>query len=672
MKGKRTFSKYLIMCFIPLVMIPVLIIAVFPYSNTTKEVTAKTKDFYSDVLMQITDNVDLYYNRYDSIFKDIGDSKLFQDIINRPQQTAIEQVTYIHDGEAEKGEKSLSNLVSSKTRGDFCLIELNRPDAVKKTSFSIIMAQENDASFEIEGIQNEPFFLKMKENNNDKPIVAFSYAVDIPVKNRRVMFFRPYRDKDNNEIEAIMLILETQDFLPHLYEGQIGVKLGTLYFMDQFGNVLDKNHPSIKDYYDYDDAKKEYVINPGDDPDDEYEGMSFAEYKMLNTDEGILNSKAVEDCIEKYEDRAMSAPECKIVNYDGENFLFIYMKAKDSQVQALYFHPLKQIVRSFHQMIFKIVLIILLVFIAVIIATRFFAAAFFREIQHLANKQKRLLSDDNILQQSSNNFTLKEIASLDESFNAMANAVSRTNIMLNDKMKKQTSEIESQNQEIVLFDDAIMRETEKANDVLRNVIPEKILQDILSGNATAQWFENASIMFCEVSESEVGLANEKQDFSNEKSLINELSRAFDEFDLIIERNDCTRIKTMGNVYFAAGGIFKQISSPALSLVKAAVEFKKYIEERNRKSEVKLLVKIGISSGAAVGGVIGTGKITYDLFGETVNTAWSLKSFVPDGQIAVSWSTYKLISGSFQCSKMPPLDIDDYGTLELYLLENEIV
>lgn len=667
MKGKRLFSNYIMMCFIPLVMIPVLIIAVFPYSSTTKEVTSKTKDFYSDVLMQITDNVDLYYNRYDSIFKDIGESKLFQDIINRPQQTAIEQVTYIHDGEEEKGGKGLSNLVSSKTRGSFCLIELNRPDAVKKTSFSIIMAQENDAAFEIEGIQNEPFFLKMKENNDDKPIVAFSYAVDIPVKNRRVMFFRPYCDKNKNEIEAIMLILETQDFLSQLYEGQTGVKLGTLYFMDQFGNVLDKNHPSIKDYYDYDDAKKEYILNPGDDPDDEYEGMSFAEYKMLNTDEKILNSRDVGDCIEKYEHRLMSAPECKIINYEGENFLFIYMKAKDSQIQALYFHPLKQIVRSFHQLIFKIVLIILLVFVAVIIVTRFFCSRFFNEVQHLVDKQKRLLADDSILQQDINNFTLKEIAWLDESFNAMANSVSRTNVVLNDKMKKQAGEIESQNEEIVLFGNAIERETEKSNDVLRNVIPEKILRDILSGSAAAEWFENASIMFCEVSEA-------NPDFSDENSLqmMNELSLIFDDFDLMVERNDCIRIKTMGNVYLAAGGIFKQTSSPALSLVKAAVEFKKYIEQRNRNSEIKLQVKIGISSGSAAGSVIGTGKITYDLFGENVNAAWYLKSFVPDGQIAVSWSTYKLVSGSFKCSKQLPLDIDGYGTLEVYLLENEIV
>ena len=307
MRNKKQFSNYIMMSFIPLVMVPVLIIAIFPYSSTTNKMITKTKDFYSDILMQITGNVDLYYNRYSSIFDEIGESKLFSDIINRPEQTAIEQVTYLHDGIEETGIKGLTNLISSKTRGSFCLIELNRPDPLKKTSFSIIKAREENSLFEIEGIQNEPFFLKLKENNDDKPIVAFSYAVDIPVKDRRVMFFRPYRNKNEKEIESIMMILEMQDFLSQLYESQTNIKLGTLYLLDQFGNVLDKNHPSVDDYYDFDEKTGKYILNEGDDPDDKYEGMSFAEYQMLNTDERILNTEDVGKCIEKYDTKLLKA-----------------------------------------------------------------------------------------------------------------------------------------------------------------------------------------------------------------------------------------------------------------------------------------------------------------------------------------------------------------------------
>lgn len=666
MKNKRQFSNYIMMCFIPLVMIPVLIIAIFPFSSTTKKMIIQTKGFYSDILMQITDNVDLYYNRYDTLFKDIGESKLFQDIINRSKQTAIEQVTYFHDGVEETGIKGLNTLVSSKTRGSFCVIELDRPDALRKTSFSMIKLTEDNASFEIEGIQNEPFFLKMKENKRDKPIVAYSYAVNFPVKERRVMFFRPYRNKEGDEIKAIMIILEMPDFLSQLYEVQNSINFGTLYLMDQFGNVLDKNHPSINDYYDYDKKAGQYVLNEGENPNEKYEGMCFADYQMLNTDERILNSKEVEKCIDLYEQRTILFPECKVINYAGEKFLFIYMKAKDSQIQALYFHPLKQILRSFYQLIFKIVFMILLVLIATIIVTGFFCNRFFYEIQLLTGKQKRLLAGDYVVKKN-DSFSLREFAGLDESFNAMANAISRTNTLFKDKIEKQAKEIDSQNEEIELFNSAIEREKEKTNNILRNIVPEKILQDMTKGSVAPEWFENASIMICDISEINPDLS--KEDLS---VMMNELSEIFGVFDSIVEKNNCIRIKTAGNVYFAVSDIFAQDSHAALALVKVGEEFRKYIVQRNSKSNVKLQVKIGIHSGAVAGSMIGANRFSYDLFGENVNIAWYLKSYAQNGQIAISWSTYKLVAGVFKCNKQEPFIIEGYGSLESYLLESEIV
>jgi class 3 adenylate cyclase len=666
MRNKKQFSNYIMMSFIPLVMVPVLIIAIFPYSSTTNKMITKTKDFYSDILMQITGNVDLYYNRYSSIFDEIGESKLFSDIINRPKQTAIEQVTYLHDGIEETGIKGLTNLISSKTRGSFCLIELNRPDALKKTSFSIIKSREENSLFEIEGIQNEPFFLKLKENNDDKPIVAFSYAVDIPVKDRRVMFFRPYRNKDEREIEAIMMILEMQDFLSQLYESQTNIKLGTLYLIDQFGNVLDKNHPSVDDYYDFDEKTGKYILNEGDDPDDKYEGMSFAEYQMLNTDERILNTEDVGKCIEKYEQRYMFVPECKIINYAGEKYLFIYMKAQDSQIQALYFHPLKQITASIYQLTFKIFLLILLVLVVVVVVTSFFCNRFFTEINNIVSKQNQLLAE-NCTFLRNENLNIKEFKDMNDSLNAMAGAISRTCMSFKDKMARQTKEIKAQDEEIALFNLAIEREKEKANDILRNIIPEKVLQDILQDNVSVEWFQNVGVMFCEISEVNCDLS--KNDFS---LVMKELSRIFAKFDSIMEQNNCIRIKTAGNVYLAASGIFEQDSHFALSLAKAAQECRKYIEESSVDSKIKFQIRIGINSGNVAGALIGNKRFSYDLFGDDVDIAQKLKSGAAFGQIVISWSTYKQVAGSFICNKQDSLNIDGYGKVESYLLEDEIL
>jgi class 3 adenylate cyclase len=152
----------------------------------------------------------------------------------------------------------------------------------------------------------------------------------------------------------------------------------------------------------------------------------------------------------------------------------------------------------------------------------------------------------------------------------------------------------------------------------------------------------------------------------------ELSRIFAKFDSIMEQNNCIRIKTAGNVYLAASGIFEQDSHFALSLAKAAQECRKYIEESSVDSKIKFQIRIGINSGNVAGALIGNKRFSYDLFGDDVDIAQKLKSGAAFGQIVISWSTYKQVAGSFICNKQDSLNIDGYGKIESYLLEDEIL
>ena len=76
-------------------------------------------------------------------------------------------------------------------------------------------------------------------------------------------------------------------------------------------------------------------------------------------------------------------------------------------------------------------------------------------------------------------------------------------------------------------------------------------------------------------------------------------------------------------------------------------------------------------GSVAGSVIGKKRFSYDLFGEDVNIAWYLKSNASIGQIAISWAIYKLIAGTFKCSKHESFNVEGYGVLESYLLEGEL-
>ncbi len=73
------------------------------------------------------------------------------------------------------------------------------------------------------------------------------------------------------------------------------------------------------------------------------------------------------------------------------------------------------------------------------------------------------------------------------------------------------------------------------------------------------------------------------------------------------------------------------------LINVKSEFKKY----------NLDVHIGISTGPLVGGVIGTKRLVYDLWGDTVNVASRLSTYGDSGKIQVDTITYNRLHNRYQ-------------------------
>ena len=83
--------------------------------------------------------------------------------------------------------------------------------------------------------------------------------------------------------------------------------------------------------------------------------------------------------------------------------------------------------------------------------------------------------------------------------------------------------------------------------------------------------------------------------------------------------------------------------------------------------VALELRIGLASGPAVGGVIGTRRILFDLWGDTVNTASRLESSGIPGRIQVAESTMRLASDRYRFTERR-VDVKGLGELTAYLLD----
>ena len=84
----------------------------------------------------------------------------------------------------------------------------------------------------------------------------------------------------------------------------------------------------------------------------------------------------------------------------------------------------------------------------------------------------------------------------------------------------------------------------------------------------------------------------------------------------------------------------------------------------------LNVRIGVHSGEVVAGVIGTSKFSYDLWGDTVNTASRLESHGQEGYIHCSETFRERAGEQFVFQDVGMVEIKDKGSLTTYYLLEE--
>jgi class 3 adenylate cyclase len=153
-----------------------------------------------------------------------------------------------------------------------------------------------------------------------------------------------------------------------------------------------------------------------------------------------------------------------------------------------------------------------------------------------------------------------------------------------------------------------------------------------------------------------------------KRLVRELSEIFSAFDDITNEHGVSKIKTIGDAYMCACDLKEESDDHAVRIVDALRAMFAFLEERNQESALKWAMRAGVHSGPAVGGIIGKEKLTFDLWGDTINLASRMESACEPGRINVSAYTCELIKDRYPCSYRGRIEMKDRGPMDMYFVD----
>lgn len=208
----------------------------------------------------------------------------------------------------------------------------------------------------------------------------------------------------------------------------------------------------------------------------------------------------------------------------------------------------------------------------------------------------------------------------------------------------------------------------RERDMLYKTLPPDIATRALRGeDVSGDVHDDAAVMFLDT----VGFTVNTSDLEP-KQLTTILGAVFSQFDKICHDLDVIKIKTIGDAYLAVAFSTETSSGPSRAAAAAIAMMKASFKWPNGQP---IAFRIGLHVGSIVAGVIGTERLQYDVWGDTVNVASRMESSGEAGKVHCSSRFADKVAGEnilpgkiVKIVKRGEIEIKGKGTMTTYWLE----
>jgi class 3 adenylate cyclase len=209
----------------------------------------------------------------------------------------------------------------------------------------------------------------------------------------------------------------------------------------------------------------------------------------------------------------------------------------------------------------------------------------------------------------------------------------------------------------------LQAEQQRSEQLLLNILPAPVADRLKQGEQViADRFPEVTVLFADLVD-----FTASSDRSSPERVVRVLADLFTALDRLAERHGLEKIKTIGDAYMVVGGLPVPRADHAEAVADMALALREEVPRHVDADGQPLAVRIGIDTGPVVAGVIGRRKFSYDLWGDTVNTASRMESRGVAGCIQVTERAYRRLRDRYRFERRGPVQVKGKGELVTWFL-----
>ena len=210
----------------------------------------------------------------------------------------------------------------------------------------------------------------------------------------------------------------------------------------------------------------------------------------------------------------------------------------------------------------------------------------------------------------------------------------------------------------------LKREQKRTDLLLHSIMPQSVADELKrTGGVVPKRVENATVMFADFV-----AFTEHSERLDPLVLVRILDQYYSEFDRIVARNGVEKVKTIGDAYMCVAGLDDDPLA-ASHMVHAAHEtllFIRSVRPHGLAADLPLWeIKIGINTGPVSTGVIGQDRLSFDIWGDTVNVASRIVSACAPNGILMSQHTHNHLQDKTAFTPNGRVELRGHDSVETY-------